>query len=61
MYVNDDVFPMLYASNNILNEKDFDSYEYPNYLELLLNNVITTSSSNNSIMNNNTEKVSFGI
>ena len=59
MYVNDDVFPMLYASNNILNEKDFDSYEYPNYLELLLNNVITNSSSNNSIMNNNTEKVSL--
>lgn len=48
MYVNDSVFPMFYATSNVLNEKEFDSYDYPYQTELLLRNVVTSSDSSNS-------------
>lgn len=48
VYVNDDVFPMFYATNNILSENEFDNYDYPYTLELLLNNVVVGNISSNS-------------
>ena len=42
MYMNDDVFPMLYASNNIIFQR--------NLLSIIIHNtIITTTSSNNII------------
>lgn len=59
MYVNDNVFPMFYASNNILSEKEFDDYEYPYKSFLLLKNVIVDGKSSNSNIDSKIEEVNL--
>lgn len=57
MYINNSVFPMFYATSNILNEKEFDDYGYPYQTELLLKNVIVSGDSSNSDTSLNIAKV----
>lgn len=47
IYRNDNAFPLMYLSNNLLNEKEFDSYGYPMQEELLLANVVVSGDSYN--------------
>ena len=46
-YINNLVLPIIYESNNIINEKEFANYDYPYQTELLLKNVVTKSSTKN--------------
>lgn len=41
LYTNDDVFTLGYATNNIMNEKDYNKLKYPYNNLALLNNIIT--------------------
>ncbi len=59
MYKNDNVYPMFYATSNILNENVFDSYDYPYQLELLLNNVIVDDNSSQENLNININEVNL--
>lgn len=47
-YLNNNAYSIMYASNHILNEDEFDKYTYPYRLELLLNNVITKDKTTNA-------------
>lgn len=47
-YLNNNAYSIMYASNHILNEDEFDKYTYPYQLELLLNNVITKDKTTNA-------------
>lgn len=40
LYKNDDVLPMMYVSNNIMNESEFNNYSFPYTNEILLNYVV---------------------
>ena len=44
-YLNKEAFPIIYASNNLLNIKEFSNYSYPYQTELLLKNVIVEDDS----------------
>lgn len=57
MYVNKSVFPILYARNNVLSYDEFNNYDYPYTLELLMNNVLVKGKSNNSNINTLTKKI----
>lgn len=46
-YLNKEAFPIIYASNNLLNIKEFSNYSYPYQTELLLKNVIVEDDSYN--------------
>ena len=46
-YLNDEVFPIIYASNNLMNFEEFSNYDYPYQTELLLKNVIVEDNSYN--------------
>lgn len=60
VYENTNVLPMFYARNNILNEEDFDKYEYPYNLELLLNNAIVKGKSKSPNMNESIKEYTEG-
>lgn len=60
VYVNENVFPMFYATNNILSEREFDKYNYPFQTELLLKNVIVDGNSSNSDIDINISKTNLG-
>ncbi len=55
IYKNNNAYSIIYATDNILNEDQFDTYNYPYQLELLLNNVITTGNSSNANINTHIE------
>ncbi len=57
MYMNENVLPMFYATSHILNKTEFEKYDYPNTLELLLNNVIVEGKEQNSNIITHVEKV----
>lgn len=48
IYINNNVFPMFYATDRILNEEEFDTFAYPYQTILLLNNAIASRQSSNS-------------
>lgn len=48
VYVNENVFPLIYASNNIMSEEEFEQYDYPYQMEVLLNNVVIDGNSSNA-------------
>ena len=47
MYKNDNVLPIMYASNHLMSKEDFDKLRFPLNEEALLNNVIVDKNSNN--------------
>ena len=51
LYKNDNVYPIIYATNNILSEEKFDNLEYPYNIEALFKNVIVKNSNNFNIDN----------
>lgn len=57
IYVNNEVFPLFYATDNIISKKEYDNYSYPYNLEILLNNVVVENFSSNANLNNNINKV----
>ena len=57
IYMNNNVYPIVYINSKIMNEKEFDSISYPYNIETLLNNVIVDDSSINTNRVNNIEKV----
>lgn len=59
VYVNNDVFPIFYATSNVLSEEEFNKYSYPYSLEILLNNVIVSKGSGKSDTDTYAEKVSL--
>lgn len=48
LYENDNVLPVLYGTNKITNEKDFDKLTYPENIEKLLSGVVTKDKTNYS-------------
>ena len=46
-YLNEEVFPIIYASNNLMSIEEFSNYDYPYQTELLLKNVIVEDNSYN--------------
>ena len=55
MYRNDNVFPIVYASNHFMKEELFNKLRYPFIEEALLNNVITKE--NKNTVDSNIEKI----
>ncbi len=46
MYKNDNVLPIIYASNHLISEEDFEKLKFPLNQESLLNNVIVNNTNN---------------
>ena len=44
LYVNTNSYPLIYATNNVIDESYFDTYDYPYQIELLLKNGVVSSS-----------------
>ena len=57
IYVNNNVYPLVYVNNKIMSEKEFDLIDYPYNLELLLNNVIVNKENINTYKDSNIEKI----
>ncbi|MBQ1813067.1 MAG: YfhO family protein [Bacilli bacterium] len=55
MYKNDNVLPIIYATNHFISEKDFNKLEYPYNQDSLINNVITNN--NNNTISSNVKKI----
>ena len=51
IYLNKRALPIIYARSNIMNEADYNKYDYPYNEELLLNNVIIDGKSSNPYIN----------
>lgn len=49
VYQNDDVFPLFYVSNHLLNENEFQKLEYPYTIFMLMQNIIVAGKSKNSL------------
>lgn len=45
LYINEDVIPIIYASNNLMSEKKFNQLEFPYNMEALLENIIINDDS----------------
>ncbi len=58
LYTNDDVFTLGYATNNIMNEKDYNKLKYPYNNLALLNNIITKTGSTQTNYKNTLIKTS---
>ena len=56
IYKNDDVLPIIYASNNIMSKREFDTLKYPYQLDALLNYVIVDEEVED-VYKSNVEKV----
>lgn len=52
LYENNDVLPIIYASDNIMSKREFDSLNYPNQLEALLNYIVVEDDLPNVYVNN---------
>lgn len=52
LYQNTLVSPIIYSQSNNINTKNYQNYEYPYNLELLLNNVVTDDTSNTTFKSN---------
>lgn len=48
VYINNNTYPILYHTSNLLNEKDFDKIEYPYSIEALMKNAVVNLESNTS-------------
>ena len=58
LYTNNDVFTLGYATNNIMNEKDYNKLKYPYNNLALLNNIITKTSNTKTTYKNTLIKTS---
>ena len=56
LYQNEDVLPIIYASNNVMSENEFNSLSYPYQLDALLNYIIIPKDKK-SVYKSNIEKI----
>ena len=59
LYQNNNVLPMIYGTDQVLNEKEFDGLLYPYNVGALLDNAITTGKTTTKIHKNSINKVSL--
>ncbi len=56
-YVNNNTLPLIYATSHIINEDEFDLYDYPYQKELLLKNVVVENKNTINKIDSMVEKI----
>ena len=59
LYENEDVLPIIYASNKIMSKKEFDDLDYPNQIDALLNYIIVDNEEVENVYKSNIKKVNL--
>lgn len=49
LYINNDVFPIIYATSNILSKSEYEKLSFPYNMEAIFSNVVIDGKSNNEI------------